>query len=317
MRRGFTLLLLLAIGFAVGSTRAQQQDPQKPAEPAEPAKTDQETISLETNLVTVNVTITDAKDRYVSGLKSTDFQILEDNKRQQILSFGFEETAFATVILLDASGSMERKLTLERAACANFVDGLRPGDVFSIYSFGGTKVKKLQDFREVRDISDAVWDLRAEGNTPLYDGIVQAAEALSKRPERRRAILIVSDGVDTQSRASLDQATRQASNAQVAIYSVDMSDATVYGGPSRDNSANVMKSLAGKTGGQFFPTPGGAKLREAFANIVDELRNQYTLTYASSNEREDGRWRAITVQISRPSLNVRTRQGYYARRKRA
>ncbi len=315
MRRRFTLLLLLPFGLACGlaftSIRAQQQDPQKTSDP------DEETISLETNVVVLNVTITDNKERYVSGLKVEEFSVLEDSSPQNIISFGYEETSFAAVILLDTSASMEKKLTLERAACANFVNGIRAGDSFAIYSFGGAKIKKLQEFTEVRDIPDSVWDLRAEGNTPLYDGIIKAAEALAKRQERRRAILIVSDGADTQSKSTLEQAMRKAIGAHILIYAVDMSDATVYGAPPRDNGAEVMKTMAARTGGKFFRTPGGNKLREAFANTVDELRHQYTLTYESSNERLDGRWRAVEVRIARPKLNVRTRQGYYARKRRA
>jgi Ca-activated chloride channel family protein len=310
MRRRFTLLLLLAVGFGINSTRAQQQDPQKSSNPEE------EVISLETNLVVLNVTITDPKDRYVTDLKAEDFNVLEDNSPQNILSFGFEETPFAAVILLDASASMEKKLTLERAACANFVNGIREGDKFSIYSFGGTKVKKLQDFTEVRDIPDSVWDMKAEGNTPLYDAIVRAADALARRPERRRAILVVSDGADTQSKATLDRAMRKMVGAYISLYAVDMSDATIYGAPPRDNGAEVMKTMAAKTGGKFFRTPGGNKLREAFASTVDELRRQYTLTYESSNDLQDGRWRSVEVRIGRPKLNVRTRQGYYAQKRK-
>lgn len=308
MRRRFTLLLLLAFGLALSPIRAQQQDPLRNSE------SDDEAILLETNLVLLNVTITDLKDRYVPGLKVEDFSILEDSSPQQIISFGFEETPFAAVILLDTSASMEKKLTLERAACANFIDGIRAGDLFSIYSFGGTKIKKMQDFTEVRDMPDSVWDLRAEGNTPLYDAIIKAAEALAKRPERRRAILIVSDGADTQSKSTLEQAIRRAIASHASIYAVDLSDSSVYGATPRDNGAEVLKAMAAKTGGRFFRTPGGSKLREAFTNTVNELRNQYTLAYESSNDKLDGRWRSIEVRVARPKLNVRTRQGYYARR---
>ena len=309
MRYRWIWLLIIAGGLALTQTRAQEQDPPKTA----PA--DEEVLSIETNLVVLNVTITDARQRYVSGLKLEDFKILENNLPQRVLTLGLEETSFATAILLDTSGSMENKMTLERAACANFVDGIRVGDVFSIYSFGGTKVRELQDFTEIRDIPDSVWDLRAEGQTPLYDALVKASEALAKRPERRRAILIVSDGADTQSRATLDQALRKALAAHIAVYGVDMSDAAVYGTAPRDPGAEVLKSISEKTGGRFFRTPGGSKLREAFASIVDELRNQYTLTYESSNDRMDGRWRTVEVRVARPQLTVRSRQGYFARKK--
>ncbi|MBK9314766.1 MAG: VWA domain-containing protein [Acidobacteria bacterium] len=286
-----------------------RQEPPKKIEPSE------DSISLETNLVVVNVTVTDAEGRYVPGLKIPDFRILEDKKTQEILSFSFEELPFAAAILLDSSGSMEQKLSLERAACANFIDGIRPGDSYSIYSFGGTKVKKLQDFTEFKDVPDSVWDMRADGNTPLYDGIHEAAEALSKRPERRRVILIVSDGADTQSRRSLDEALRKAIAAHVSIYAVDMSDSSVFGGRQRDSGAEVLKSMTARTGGRFFRSPGGITLREAFANTVDELRKQYTMTYSSTNERFDGKWREIEVRVVQPNLGIRTRQGYFAQKK--
>lgn len=310
MRSSLTLLLLSAFLFALPATRAQQQDQQKKAEPAD------DVISLETNLVMLNVSVTDPLENYISGLKAEDFKVFEDKAPQKIVSFGFEETPFAVVILLDASGSMGRKLTLARAACGNFVDRIRDGDVFSIYSFSGFKVKTLQDFTEVRDVPDAVWDLRPDGETPLYDGIVKAAEALSKRPELRRAILVVSDGVDTKSGASLDDAVRKVTDAQAAIYTIDLSDTAVYKVAPRDNGSEMMKMLAAKTGGRFFRTPGGSELRDAFTSTVEELRRQYTITYESANDKFDGRWRAIEVRVAKPNLNIRARQGYYAKKKR-
>jgi VWFA-related protein len=320
MRSSLTLLLLSAFLFALPATRAERQDPQETAKPAQDpqkaATPDDDVISLETNLVMLNVSVTDPLENYISGLKAEDFKVFEDKAPQKIVTFGFEETPFAVVILLDTSGSMGRKLTLARAACGNFVERIRDGDVFSIYSFGGYKVKALQDFTEVRDVPDAVWDLRPDGETPLYDGIAKAAEALAKRPERRRAILVVSDGVDTKSGASLEDAVRKVTDAQAAVYAIDLSDAAVYRVAPRDNGSEIMKMLAAKTGGRFFRTPGGSELRDAFTNTVEELRRQYTITYESSNDKFDGRWRAIEVRVAKPSLNVRARQGYYAKKKR-
>lgn len=308
--RCLLIFSLLVFTLALAATRAQHQDPPQNPPPNPPAG--ENTISLDTTLVIVNVTVTDAQNRYVPGLRPDDFKIFEDRAPQKILSFSSDEKPFAVVILLDTSGSMENKMSLARAACSQFVDGIRTGDTFAIYSFGGTKVRMLQDFTEVRDVPDQIWGLKAEGETPLYDGIVKAAEALVNRPEKRRAMLVVSDGADTKSKATLDQAMRKTLTAQAAIYGVDMTDATVYGAPSRDNGAEAMKAMAERTGGRFFRTPGGGKLRDAFASTVDELRQQYTLTYQSTNERTDGKWRAIEVRVARPQLNIRTRQGYYA-----
>lgn len=324
MRRRFALLLLLAFAFALTATSAHQQEPKKknevrqdPKQKTEtlPAEQD-ETLTFDTNLIVVNVTITDDKDRYVSGLKREDFSVFEDKSPQKIVNFSYDENPFSVVILLDVSLSMQNKLSLARAACANFVNGLRDGDTFAIYSFGGLKVKTLQDFTEVRDVPDSVWDMKPDGETPLYDAIAKAADALAKRPESRRAILVVSDGADTRSKATLDQALRKSLAAQASIYGVDMTDAAVFRSQPRDNGAEVMKELAAKSGGKFFPVAGGSKLRDAFANTIEELRHQYTIGYESNNERFDGRWRAIEVKLNKPLLNVRSRQGYYAQKKR-
>ncbi len=318
MRYGLVILLLstfLSSLFIPTSTaRAHRQDPQKKSEQKEQKEQKDDVISMETNLIVVNVTVTDLTDNYVSGLKLEDFKILEDTKQQRIIDLSFDEAPFASAILLDASGSMGTKLSLARAACGNFISGIRDGDVFAVYSFGGFKVKMLQDFTEVRDVPEAVWDMKARDETPLYDAIVTAADALSQRPERRRAILVVSDGADTKSKASLNDATRKATDANALIYGVDMSDKAVFKTDRRDNGAEVMKLLSTKTGGRFIAAPGGDKLRDAFASTVEELRRQYTLTYESTNEKLDGKWRTIEVRVSRPGLNVRARQGYYARK---
>lgn len=310
MRRSLALLLLLAFGFALAQVSARQQDPQKP-----PQKTE-DTLKFETKLVVLNVTVTDGSDRYINGLEEKDFSIFEDKKPQQIIDFISAERPFSVAILLDTSLSMENKLTLARAACAKFVEELREGDTFAIYSFGGFKVKTHQDFTDIHDVPDSVWDMKVEGETPLYDAIAKAADALAERPERRRAIMVVSDGADTRSKATLDQALRKSLDAQASIYAVDLTNATVYGSGPKELGADVLKDMAAKTGGRFFKTAGGSKLREAFASMVQELRQQYTMTYESTNERYDGKWRAVEVRVSKPLLGVRTRQGYYARKQK-
>ena len=219
---------------------------------------------------------------------------------------------FAAAILIDASASMGEKMTLARSACTSFVDGLREDDVFAIYSFTGTKVKQVQDFSDIRDISDFLWDMRPDGMTPMYDALVKATEDLLKRPERRRIILLVSDGADSTSKASFDEVIRKATDVGITIYCVDLSDRGVYKTTPRDNGPEIMKNMAKKTGGRFFTSPGGGALREAFAQTINELRNQYTISYEPRNEKKDGKWRAVEVQLKNPALKARTRLGYYA-----
>ncbi len=305
----FIAVIGLALSFAV---QAQQQQAQQEQQKQKPEEAAQDVISVETNQVLLNATVTDLSDKFVRGLRRQHFRLFEDKQEQRIVGFGVEESPFAAAILLDCSGSMEQKMTLARAACTSFVDGIREGDQFAIYSFSGTKVKQLQPFGEVRDVGDFVWDLRADGMTPMYDAIVKAADDLKERSEKRRAILLVSDGGDSTSRASLDEAVRRASAANVTIYCVDLSDRGVFHVTPRDNGAEIMKTLAAKTGGRFYTTPAGRELKDAFAQTVEELRNQYTLAYEPTNEKKDGKWRTIEVQLTKPEYKVRARQGYYA-----
>lgn len=295
----FTLFLLLSL-FSPPALAQQEQQ-----------QTADDVTLIDTTLVVLNVTVTDAKSKYVAGLREKDFSIFEDRASQKIVSFSFEETPFAAVILLDTSASMSSRMSMARAACSYFVSGIREGDNVAIYSFGGTKVKKLQDFSEVRDVDPLIWEVNADGMTPLYDGICEAVDALAKRPERRRAILIVSDGADTTSRHTLEDALKRSLAGQITVYAVDLSEAAIYRTQARDNGSEVLRSLAAKTGGRLFPTPGGSKLREAFEQTVEELRNQYTIAYEPTNDKRDGRWRAIDVRTG-AGYNIRTRQGYYA-----
>ena len=145
----------------------------------------------------------------------------------------------------------------------------------------------------------------------MHDAVLRAAADLSRRPERRRAIVLLSDGADTKSRASLDGAVNAALAADAVVYTVNMMDNGAR--PLEQLKAQgPLKSLAEKTGGRYVATPGGRELAETFQSIVEELTNQYTLGYRPSNRARDGRWRAINLKLSRAELKSRTRSGYRA-----
>ena len=269
---------------------------------------DDEVITVDSSIVLMNAAITDERGKAVRGLTRTQFHVFEDGVEQEIRLFQNEDTPFAAVILLDTSGSMEQRVTLARSAAIQFLDGLRAEDFAAIYKFD-TKVEMVQDFSNTGGMSDRVFDLKANGMTVLNDAIVKAALALSKRPEKRRAIIVLSDGADTMSSASTDKALRSALAANATIYTVDMSSMDT-GGPGRTQSHGVLKKFAEKSGGTFVATPGGVAMRDAFKRIVEELGQQYTVAYESSNTRKDGKWRAIELRVSKPDLTIRTRKGY-------
>lgn len=255
---------------------------------------DDEIIKVDSSVVLINAVITGSDGKPITGLKKNQFKIFEDQIEQEVSIFETQETPFAAVILLDTSGSMEQRVSLARSAAISFLDGLRRDDVAAIYNFD-TKVSLIQDFSNSRDVAEKVFDLKAVGYTALNDAIYKAAQELEQRPEKRRAIIVLSDGADTKSSRSADKALKAANLAGATIYTVDMS-AIEANGRERMQSQGALKNFAEKTGGIFVPTPGGNALRQAFKNIVAELGVQYTLGYQSSNSKKDGKWRASTLR---------------------
>ena len=297
--KSFLLLCLLTCLCLppASAVRAQRED-------------EDDVVRVNADLVVLNVTVTDPQGRYVHKLKRADFKIFEDGREQRIGLFSVEETPFAAAILLDSSGSMEHRLTLARAAALRFLEGLREEDVAAVYNFD-SKVEQLQDFTTGRDLPPVAYDLSSKGMTTLNDAVLRAAKDISKRPEKRRAIIVLSDGVDTKSGATADKALHAALEANATIYTVDMTDPQLNPA-DRMRAGSNLKNFAAKSGGRYVSKPGGQALDEAFRDILEELSNQYTLGYRPDNAARDGRWRAIQLKLSRPETNARTRSGYRA-----
>lgn len=269
---------------------------------------DEDVVRVNTDLVVLNATVVDAKGKYAHGLVRSDFKVLEDGREQAISDFGLEETPFAAAVLLDTSGSMRERMSLARSAAIRFLDGLRADDVVAVFRFD-TDVEQVQQFTSSRDLNPLVYGLRARGMTALNEAILRAAEALAQRPEKRRAIVVLSDGVNESSGTSADKALERALAVGATIYTVNM--APMEPGHALLGAA-ALRNFASKSGGRYVQTPGGPGLREAFAAIVEELSNQYTISYRPSNRARDGRWRSVEVKINHPGMNIRTRRGYRA-----
>ncbi len=303
LRNRLLLLLfpaLAALSLCVYSPdgRAQQQED------------DDEVVRVESELVVLNVTVTDKQGQFVSKIPRSEFKVFEDGREQPINTFLLEETPFAAAILIDTSGSMDGRMTLARAAAIRFLDGLREDDVAAVYNFD-SKVEQVQDFSHGRDLPPTTYGLKARGMTALNDAVARAAADLSKRPEKRRAIVVLSDGADTHSRISQDKALDHALAANATIYTVDMAGNETPVA-SRVASASALKNFASKSGGRYVKTPGGQALSDAFSEIVAELSSQYTIGYRPTNRARDGRWRSIELKLARAELEARTRKGYKA-----
>ena len=277
------------------------------------AQDDDDVVRVNTDLVVLNVTVTDKAGQYVKALKASDFKVFEDGVEvpsNMITSFSLQESPYAAVVLLDSSGSMEARFSLARSAAIRFLDGLREEDVAAVYRFD-SKVERVQEFSGGRDLAPTAYAIRAKGMTTLNDAIVEAAKTLADRPEHRKAIVILSDGMDTFSKASSEKAVESALAVGASIFAVDMSSIEIANS-ARQQSAASLKGFAEKTGGRFVSTPGGPALRDAFAGIADELGHQYTISYRPMNKKRDGKWRTLEVKVPQQGLTVRTRKGYRA-----
>lgn len=297
--------IALAAAWCLSVSGSASQPPQQDTPPE---------LTIGTEIVLVNV-VASSGSGFVSGLTASDFEVTEDGVPQKIEFFGAERTPFAAAILLDRSGSMERKLQLARVAAARFMDHARPDDRVAVYLFG-SDVDLLQDFTPGgRDLSDGLWDSTAEGITKMYDCVAAASGSLATRAEPRRALLLISDGADFGSASSYDNALRLALAAGVSVYSVDLAPiGATHALSSQEElrARGILRGFAERSGGRFYASKGGQDLNDAFASIIDELTNQYTIGYAPSNTHHDGTWRKIGVTTARPGLKLRARTGYQA-----
>src|SRR6202140_3627398 len=263
-----TVLLSVALVLAFASAQiAPRTVVAQPVSWERPVVQDQDdVVRVSTELVILNATVLDKDGKFVSGLHRADFQVFEDGQEQKLMTFTAEETPFAAAILLDTSGSMESRLTLGRSAAIRFLDGLRDEDVAAVYNFD-SKVEQMQDFSPGRDLPARAFGLRTRTTTALNDAVLRAADDLAKRSEKRRAIVVLSDGGENYSRASSEKALDHVLLAGATIYAVNMSET----GPGRDIAgSSILKNLADKSGGRYVASPGGQELRDSFAAIAEE-----------------------------------------------
>lgn len=268
----------------------------------------EDTIKVDTDLVLVNVVVTDSQGHYITNLHQKDFVLQEEKRAQAISHFAAEEAPFAAAILIDASMSMKTKLGRARLAAAQFAENMQAGDCVAVYSFN-TVVEQLQDFSPQKDLSPDVWDIEARGTTRLYDALYTALDSFKQRTSERRAIILISDGGDNNSKHRQAEALESALRLGVTIYTIDIAASQ----PNSDDLAgsSILQEFATKTGGQYIKSIGGQQLSEKLVEIAHDLHSQYTLGFYA-DQKNTSHWRRLTVKVvNRNDLKVRARQGYY------
>lgn len=321
-----SLLVVSALSVSGGAALAQSVAPVPALPPAEETHT---TFRSSVDLVTLNVTVTDGKDRHLPGLKQDDFQVIEDGVPQALSFFAAAQVPLDVSLLIDNSSSMRDKLELVQQAAGQFLKTLRPGDRGEIVGFN-SQTRVLQAFTDdVPALAAAVKKSVARGGTALYtalyitlDRFMKASAASNRSEVRRPAIVVLTDGEDTASLIQFDDLLDRARRAGVAIYSISVvspADAqTLEDAGSRrymNESDYALKTLTKETGGRAFFPLQMSDLNGVYGEVASELSTQYALGYAPENGRTDGAFHRVLVRIlSRPDARPRTRAGYYSPR---
>jgi len=298
-RLTFVVVLLSVVGLIVGLS-AQQPS-----------------FRAGVDIVSLNVTVTDAATHYITDLEESDFLVFEDGIKQNVTFFSRRQSPIALSLLLDSSASMEEHLPVLQTAASNFVHKLKSNDIAQVIDFD-SRVEIRQGFTgNQAELDTAISQLAAGGSTSLHNAIyialkeLRKVRAVNEEDVRRQALIVFSDGEDTSSLVSFDEVLDLAKRSETSIYTIALRGSDVQAKGFRE-AEFVMRTLAQETGGRAFFPAKIDDLNGVYTQIADELASQYTLGYTSANPRRDGAWRRIVIQVSRPNVTPRTKKGYYA-----
>ena len=304
------------------ATQTQQPEQQKPSEQKPSLATDPdvptETIKHVVNEVNVVFTVTDKHGRFVKDLKKDDVKVLDDNKPQDIRSFRSEtDLPLRVGLLVDASNSIRDRFKFEQEAAIEFLNQIVRPKSDKAFVIGFDSVAEVtQDYTDsTESLAHGVRMLKAGGGTALFDAIYYACREKLQNPPAgpngatsRRAMILLSDGEDNQSRVTREEAVEMAQRAEVIIYAISTN---ITGIKTRGDK--VLERFAETTGGRLFTPFKLQDVADAFTEIQDELRSQYALTYHPPDLVQDGRYRTIAIDApNKKNLKVRARKGYYA-----
>lgn len=258
-------------------------------------------IRLDIKVVQIPVTVTDSLDRPISGLRKDDFQLFEDNVEQNIAYLSTEEAPASVGLIFDSSGSMRNKIETSVAAVDQFFQTNVPGDEFLLVRFS-TMPHLVTGFTDdTNEISSWLHAAHPEGWTALYDAIYLGIQKMKAAKNPRKALLILSDGGDNNSRYSALEIRNLVREADVRIYSLGLLQGSRF-----------LEWISEESGGRMIQVRRLADLPDAMEKLSRDLRSQYVLGYYSSNLQNDGKYRRVRVQVKQPAVHASWRRGYYA-----
>ena len=281
-------------------------------------------------MVLVPVAVTDHAGRTVSGLKPQNFTILDDQKPQPILSFASEDAPCSVGLVLDTSGSMKYALPVARQVASAFLHTANPADEYLLLTVS-TEPDALSGFtRDTADLEKSIEATRPNGMTALIDTVFVGLKSMHKAAQPRRAMLVLSDGMDNHSRYTRSQLLRVAVEADVQIYTIilenGLTGGQAVGMPFRPamiakpgdqmrgfEGPTMLEQLADKTGGLHFRVHNEAEAKAAAMKVALAIRSEYVIGYRPPDNAVAGKWRRVRVKLNVPDTNVYARAGYYSR----
>jgi Ca-activated chloride channel homolog len=340
--RVFSLASIITLLSLAAIREAGAQDPPRPPEPkpapqredAKARKGDkrqgaqadeqivdkQSVIEIKTDLVQLDVTVIDQNGLAIMDLQKDDFTVYEDKVKQKIENVSREEVPVSFGMVIDTSGSMKTKLQTVSDAAVSLVKQMRADDEAFLASFN-TESELVQDFtNDRRELEDAISQLYTLGGTALLDAIIATSEyANDKGKQRRKALVVISDGLEKNSSVKEKEVMEAIKEYEVQVYLVGFVDEdeekSLFGKSPAKKAKDLLSRLAEDSGGKaYFPKDVG-EIPAIAAQIAKDLRTQYVVTYTPSNENRDGTFRTVQVNVNQGSrkLIARTRRGYYAR----
>ena len=316
----FVLFLPLTIGamrapaVAAQSTVSADVKHDTPGKPIERGQS----VHIDVNLALVNVTVTDPYDRVVTGLEPDNFRVFENNIEQEIQYFSSEDVPISIGVVFDLSGSMANKVGKAKEAALQFFKTANPQDEFFLVSFND-RAELISAFTDsADDLQNRLSFTSAKGRTALFDALYLGLSEMRTAQKGKRALLIISDGGDNNSRYNEKDIKRLVREANTQLYSIGIFDPLGFRNrtPEELNGPSLLNEVTELSGGRAFSVQNINDLPDVAAKISAELRNQYILGYRPSDNSHDARWRKIKVKLRAPKglppLSVSAKTGYYS-----
>jgi Ca-activated chloride channel homolog len=276
------------------------------------------TIRVNSDLVLIPVMVTDRDDRAVTGLERTHFRLWEDKIEQTITHFASEDVPVSIVVAFDLSGSMGNKFKLSLAALNQFIRSANPEDEFALVVFSD-QARLLRKFtQDTEAIQNQMLFVQPNGQTALLDAIVLSLEEMRHARYSRKAILIISDGGDNNSRYTVNEVKQRVRESDVQVHAIGIEESLMLSSRSMEDlgGAALLSDLATQSGGRLYEIFNTSDLPNVAAKIGSALRSQYVLGYVPSAERRDGKYHRVQVKVAQPPgvsrLRASFRNGYIA-----